>query len=232
VTAPSGPGGTPARPGRLVVIVGTGTEVGKTWLSERLLLAWRATGRSVAARKPAQSFEPGDDEAGLTDAQVLGRGSGEPADRVCPHHRWYAVAMAPPMAADALGRPPFSITDLLDELAWPDAPVDLGLVETAGGVRSPIAADGDGVALVAALRPDRVVLVADAGLGTINAVRLTLDALAPGAPAPVVFLNRYDPTLDLHRRNRDCLVADGVACEVDTDTLAGQLVGATVRGDA
>ncbi len=55
----------------------------------------------------------------------------------------------------------------------------MGLVETAGGVRSPLAADGDCLDYCAALDPDVVVLVADAGLGTINAVRLTLDALAP-----------------------------------------------------
>ncbi len=57
--------------------------------------------------------------------------------------------------------------------------VDVGLVETAGGMRSPLAADGDCLAFCAALAPDVIVLVADAGLGTINAVRLTLDALGP-----------------------------------------------------
>ena len=35
-------------------------------------------------------------------------------------------------------------------------------------------------------------LVADAGLGTINAVRLTLEALGPLAKSAVVVLNRFD----------------------------------------
>ena len=53
-------------------------------------------------------------------------------------------------------------------------------METAGGVRSPLAGDdGDAVALAGSLMPDVVVLVADAGLGTINAVRLTVAALDP-----------------------------------------------------
>src|SRR5213076_1746043 len=106
---------------------------------------------------------------GDTDAGQLGQASGESPQIVCPRHRWYEVAMAPPMAAAALGRPPFTVADLVDELRWPDG-VDVGLVETAGGVRSPIADDGDTVDLARALHPDRVVLVADAGLGTINAV--------------------------------------------------------------
>ena len=100
--------------------------------------------------------------------------------------------MAPPMAAEALGRPPFTIADLVRELRWPHDPVGVGLVETAGGVRSPLAADGDCLALCGALGPDLVVLVADAGLGTINAVRLTIEALgAVGAPV-VVVLNRFN----------------------------------------
>ena len=167
---------TGVRPRRLVVVVGTGTDVGKTWVAARLLTELRGAGATVAARKPAQSFDPGDDPSDR-DAAVLGAASGEPPEMVCPPHRWYEVPMAPPMAAEALGRPPFRSADLVGELGWPCDPVDVGLVETAGGVRSPLAADGDCAALCAALAPDLVVLVADAGLGTINAVRLTVDAL-------------------------------------------------------
>ena len=48
-------------------------------------------------------------------------------------------------------------------------------------------------------------LVADAGLGTINAVRLTVDAIVDlGAPV-VVVLNRFDATADVHVRNLDWL---------------------------
>ena len=194
----------------MVAVVGTGTDIGKTWVAARLLTGLRASGLHVAARKPAQSFEPHDDPAGL-DAAVLGAATGELPEEVCPPHRWYEVPMAPPMAAEALGRPPFTIQDLLSELRWPapaDAPAavdvgvaDVGLVETAGGLRSPLAIDGDCLALCEALAPDVIVLVADAGLGTINAVRLTLNALGPMAALAVVVLNRFDPESDLHRRN-------------------------------
>jgi dethiobiotin synthetase len=156
----------------------------------------------VAARKPAQSFDPSDDPAGL-DAAVLGAASGEDPSVVCPPARWYEVAMAPPMAAEVLGRHPFTVAELAGEILWP-AGTDVGLMETAGGVRSPIAADGDCLSLCAALGPDLVLLVAEAGLGTINSVRLAVGALAESSDAAewVVVLNRFDPHDALHVRNR------------------------------
>jgi dethiobiotin synthetase len=156
----------------------------------------------VAARKPAQSFDGGGDPAEL-DSAVLGGATGEPSEVVCLPHRCYEVALAPPMAADSLGRERITTVDLMAELAWPVEDVDVGLVETAGGVRSPQTHDGDATALVAALAPDVVLLVADAELGTINAVRLCVEALRTvEGPDLVVVLNRFDGNNDVHRRNR------------------------------
>jgi len=208
------------RPERLVFVTGTGTEVGKTWVGARLAEVLHARGLRVAARKPAQSFAP--DEAGQTDAEVLAAASGEAPETVCPRHRWYEVAMAPPMAADALGRPPIKITALAAETVFPDG-IDVGLVETAGGVRSPLAHDGDTVDLAARLRPDAVVLVAAAGLGTINAVLLSFAALAP---VPVhVILNRFDAEDGLHAANRQWLTEHyGLDVSINVDTLADRLL--------
>jgi len=192
------------RPRKVVAVVGTGTDIGKTWVAARLLTQLRAAGLQVAGRKPAQSFDPGDQPAGR-DAAVLGTATNELPEEVCPPHRWYETAMAPPMAAEVLGRPPFTIDDLMEELVWPPDAVDVGLVETAGGARSPLAADGDCLDYCAALDPDVVVLVADAGLGTINAVRLTLGALGSLANSSVVVLNRFDDHSDLHHRNLEWL---------------------------
>jgi dethiobiotin synthetase len=133
-----------------------------------------------------------------TDADMLAAATGEQATDVCPAHRWYPAALAPPMAATLLGLPDIGLDDLVAEITWP-AGVDVGLVETAGGPRSPIAHDGDGVALAARLRPDLAVLVADAALGTINAVRLAAEAIGP-TPV-VVVLNRFDAADPLHVAN-------------------------------
>jgi dethiobiotin synthetase len=192
------------RPRRIVAVVGTGTEIGKTWVAARLLNDLRGAGLQVAARKPAQSFERSDDPTTL-DAAVLGAASGEDPASVCPPHRWYETPMAPPIAAESLRRPRFTIDDLISELRWPAEAVDVGVVETAGGLRSPLAADGDCLALCAGLDPDIAVLVADAGLGTINAVRLTLHAMGSLASETVVVLNRFDAASDLHRRNFEWL---------------------------
>jgi dethiobiotin synthetase len=186
------------RPALLVLVVGTATDIGKTWVGGRTLVALTDRGVRVAARKPAQSFEAGDPHP--TDADVLAAATGEPPEVVCPPHRSYPVPMAPPMAADALGRPAPTTADLLSELHWPTGAVDVGWLETVGGPRSPIGDDGDAVTFADRLDPDLVVLVADAGLGTVNAV---LVSLAPfeGRRALVV-LNRFDPADDLHARNR------------------------------
>jgi dethiobiotin synthetase len=208
------------RPERLVFVTGTGTEVGKTWVAARLAEVLRARGLRVVARKPAQSFGP--DENRPTDAEVLGAATGEAPETVCPRHRWYEVAMAPPMAADALGRAPIKIAELAAEIEFGDG-VEIGLVETAGGVRSPLAHDGDTVDLMGVLKPDAAVLVADAGLGTINAVLLSFAALAP-VPVPVI-LNRFDAGNELHVANREWLGEHyGLDVVVDVDAIADRIM--------
>jgi dethiobiotin synthetase len=181
----------------LVVCVGTATEIGKTWVGAAVLSQLRADGVAVAARKPAQSFDDG--APGPTDADVLASATGEHPHDVCPGHRWYGVAMAPPMAAAVLDREPFTVADLMAELRWPSPEPPVRWVETVGGPRSPIAFDGDSADVCDALRPDLVVLVADAGLGTINSVRLSVAALA--GHHVVVVLNRFDPDDELHALN-------------------------------
>jgi dethiobiotin synthetase len=213
------------RPDRLVVVLGTGTGVGKTWAACAVTRHLRGAGTTVAARKPAQSYDPRDPTP--TDAELLGAASGEPAERVTPAHRWYAVPLAPPMAVDVLGAPPFSIADLVDELAagWGSG-AGTAIVETAGGACSPLAQDGDCIAFTAAIGASDVVLVADAGLGTVHAVRATVRAL--GRP-PVVLLNRFDPRAphDLHARNARWLrERDGLDVVTDVSALAERIASA------
>ena len=208
-----------------VMLTGTATEVGKTWWARATIDILRAHGVDVAARKPAQSFSP--DELGDTDAEILGRASGEPAEVVCPLHRWYPVPMAPPMAADVLGLPPFTIAELVADIA-PAPAAQLTFIEGAGGPRSPMAIDGDNVTLARAVDADIVVLIAPAGLGTINAVRLSADALGDGRETGarlVVALNRYDADDDLHRRNHGWLMGDDLHLVLSPAELADALRG-------
>lgn len=235
------------RPECLVLVTGTGTDVGKTWVAAALATAWLAGGATVAARKPVLSFDPGQaggadgvltggrassagagesgtaatgaDRVGsvATDAEVLAAATGEDPIDVCPEHRRYPLAMAPPIAAATLGRPEFTVADLAGELRWPSGPaVRYGLLEGVGGPRSPLAAGGDTVTLIELIQPDRVVLVADAGLGAINAVLLSVAALAPARP--VLLLNRFKEDEPVHvtnagwlRQQTDLTVATSLA---------------------
>jgi dethiobiotin synthetase len=189
----------------LVAIIGTDTDVGKTWIACALAAALKATGRAVTARKPVQSH----DGIGPSDAERLGAATGEEPEVVCPARWSFSLPMAPPMAADASGMSAPRVQELVNWVAARPASPKSGvcLVELVGGVCSPQADDGDGLDLLRLLQPDQIVLVAPAGLGTLNATRLTMRALGDsGSSAPVVVvLNPFDGTDELHRRNFDWL---------------------------
>lgn len=182
----------------IVVLSGTGTGVGKTWVGVKLLEGLRQKGLPVTARKPVQSFDP---DEGSTDAGLLARASGDPVNDVCPPHRSYGLPLAPPIAAKALSRAPFSLDDLVGEIRPAQAGVTL--VEGVGGPRSPLSIDGDTVGLAHRLKADLVVLVSGADLGAINAVLLS--AAAFGNLPLVVFLNRFEDGRMVHQTNRDWL---------------------------
>lgn len=204
-----------ARPSLLIGVIGTNTEVGKTWVTSQLLATLKLRGTRVAARKPVQSYGPDEID---TDAARLAGASGEEVTEICPAHRWYPIALAPPMAANLLGRGPVRLAEIINEIHWPEA-VDIGFVESVGGVRSPLASDGDSLELLCRLEVDRLLLVADAELGTINAVRLTMAAV--GSTPTMVYLNRFNPDNELHELNRRWLIEqDQLTVITDVHSLA------------
>lgn len=203
-----------------VLCVGTHTEVGKTWVGAATLRALRDRGLTVAARKPVQSFDP--DDGAPKDADVLAEATGEDVHTICPEHRWYPMALAPPIAALQLGLPEYTNADLATELEQPDA-ADVLWVETVGGPLSPMANDGESADVARWLFPDLIVLIADAGLGTINAVRLAAGPFA--GRRLVVFLNRYDDT-PVCTTNQSWLAFNGFEVVVDIDDLATAVLSA------
>jgi dethiobiotin synthetase len=213
------------RPARLVVITGTGTDVGKTWVAAGLLSELRRRNVAVAARKPVQSYSVGEQ----TDAEVLARAAGEAVETVCPDNRSYPLPMAPPMAAEALNCRPPALSELSDELdrSWPSNPVEVGVVEGAGGVASPLSIDGDTAGLTRRIKADVAIVVGEPQLGIINSARLARLALRP-LPV-VVHLNRFEPANELHQRNREWLVVkDGFKVTTSLSALADIVAGAGV----
>jgi dethiobiotin synthetase len=182
----------------VVVVSGTDTGMGKTWVAAHLAEGMARRGTKVAVRKPVQSFDPA---GGPTDAEILATASDDEPASVCPRHRWYGIPLAPPMAAEALGRPPILMRDLVDETDVPAGAITL--VEGVGGARSPVATDGDTVALAAALDAGVVLLVAPPGLGAINSVRLGASAFAP-LPV-IIYLNHFVAANETHVRNLEWL---------------------------
>ena len=125
-------------------------------------------------------------------------------DTVCPPHRSLPARVGAADGRRELGLPAVHHRRPRRRASTGRDGVDVGLVE---GVGRPALARSATTATTStfahALAPDLVVLVADAGLGTINAVRLSVAAFAD-FPV-VVALNRFaaDP---LHARNRGHLV--------------------------
>ena len=203
----------------VVVVSGTHTGVGKTWVTARLIERLRDRAIPVTARKPVQSFDIRDG----TDADVLAAASGDEAHAVCPLHRWYEIPMAPPMAAEALGLPPIALADLVSELNLPD--IGLALIEGVGGPRSPIADDADTTDLADDLGARLVVVVADPSLGVINSLALAVEAFRNKT---IGYLNRFDPVNDLHARNLQWLVeTEGFDVVTSIPELAARVCAAT-----
>ncbi len=201
-------------PGRtsVVFVAGTGTEVGKTWAAAGLARLLRDSGRTVAACKPVQSYDP--DAGEPTDAEVLAAATGQSPDAVCPPEYSYPVPLAPPMAAHKLGRDCPTLDEMASNCRFATT-VDVGLVEGVGGLYSPMASDGHNLDLIERIQPDMVIVVASADLGGIHdtmACTLPLSAL-PRA----VFCNRFDPQIEIHRLNVRWLRDTGL--EVATDLV-------------
>jgi dethiobiotin synthetase len=151
----------------VLVITGTGTEVGKTIATAAVAAVAVAAGRSVAVLKPAQTgVRPG--EPG--DADEVLRLSGAATARELAR---YPEPLAPATAARRAGMPPVRPQEVADAAAKLAAEHDLVLVEGAGGLLVRFDDEGGTVAEAARLLRAPVLVVAPAGLGTLNATELT-----------------------------------------------------------
>ncbi|MGV0801461.1 dethiobiotin synthase, partial [Mycolicibacterium elephantis] len=150
-----------------LVITGTDTGVGKTVTTAALACAARLAGIDVAVCKPVQTGSPHDDD--LADVARL---SGVTA----LHGGWrYPEPLAPVAAAHRAGTPLPTHTELVDSIR--DVTAQLVLVEGAGGLLVELATGGATLRDVARDLGAPVLVVAAAGLGTLNHTALTLEAL-------------------------------------------------------
>jgi dethiobiotin synthetase len=182
----------------VLLVTGTDTGVGKTWVSCGVLRAARAAGLRVAARKPAETGcdpDAGGELVGV-DAVALRAAAGgdEPIDAVCP------VRLPDPLAPSFAARRAGVAIDVgATVLACRSRArdVELLLVEGAGGLLVPLAERYTFADLARELGA-RLLLVVGARLGAINHALLSLEvAAARGLPVAGFVINHFSATIDL-----------------------------------
>ncbi len=161
-----------------LLITGTDTEVGKTYVAARIAQALAAAGHRVGVYKPVASGLPApgethaDGSACLSDPQVLWQAAGRPGElqRVCPQQ--FRAPLAPHLAAAAEGRQ-VDAELLRTGLDYWRQESEIVIVEGVGGLMSPIS-DEDYVADLASEFGFPLIVVAPNVLGVINQTLQTL----------------------------------------------------------
>jgi dethiobiotin synthetase len=158
-----------------LLITGTDTNVGKTYVAACIAAALVKTGRRVGVYKPVASgvAEPADASASnASDPTVLWNAAGRPGelDRVCPQQ--FSAPLAPHLAAAAAGQH-VDAKLLRTGLDYWRKRSDIVIVEGVGGLMSPIS-DDDYVADLAGEFGYPLVVVAPNALGVINQTLQTL----------------------------------------------------------
>jgi len=156
----------------VLIVSGTGTEVGKTIVTAAVAALAAARGGGVAVVKPAQTGvapgEPGDLEtvarlAGVADTHEYAR---------------YPDPLSPAAAARLSGLPPLSLTRVAADVRKLAEERALVLVEGAGGLLVRYDEEGATLADLAHELGAPVLVVADPRLGTLNHTALTLESMA------------------------------------------------------
>lgn len=166
---------------RTLVIAGTDTGVGKTFVGAALARALSMTGRYVVAMKPVETGCDGDGRS-AEDGRILAAATGqaEPLEALVR----LEAAVTPAMAADLEGVE-LDFAALLARVRDLAAGADVTIVEGAGGVLAPLTWRYNTRDLARELEAS-VILVASDRLGTINHTLLTLSGLASHRVAALV----------------------------------------------
>jgi dethiobiotin synthetase len=158
-----------------VFVTGTGTDVGKTYVTAALIRHFRSARRAVEAFKPVASGftgAQGSDPAALLAA--LGRDFGiEEIERITPWR--FAAPLSPDLAAAREGRC-LDFGALLDFSRRAAAAHGLALIEGVGGIMVPLDETRTVLDWMTQLRAP-VLLVAGSYLGTISHTLTALDVL-------------------------------------------------------
>ncbi|MBQ6664397.1 MAG: dethiobiotin synthase [Synergistaceae bacterium] len=212
---------------RNIFIVGTGTDVGKTYVAGLMLKEFLHSGINAAYFKAAMSGNVRDSSGNLIPGDALHvkevSGTSQPLSEMCPYV--YERAYSPHLAARIEGNP-VDFDAVMAKFDALSAKYDRVIMEGSGGILCPIRLDGEKeiwLEYFVRARDFGCVLVADAGLGTINAVGLTVSYMkAKGMRLTGIIFNRFQPGNVLHEDNlKVCEYLTGlkvIACVKDNDS--------------
>jgi dethiobiotin synthetase len=153
---------------RLVIVTGTGTEIGKTHLAEALLMALRSAGCRVLGLKPVESGVG----QGPTDAARLAAASSF-------HVKHFGVSLKAPVSPHRAAREEgvtVPLAALAESIEATRVEADFVLVELPGGLFTPLGETTLNADFAARLRPDFVLLAAPDRLGVLHEVVATTRA--------------------------------------------------------
>ena len=206
-------------------ITGTGTDVGKTYVTGLIVKKLREGGASSAYYKAAMSGNERRPDGTLIPGDALQvktmSGVEQPLEEMCPYI--YETAVSPHLAAKIEGNP-IEMECVLKNFDRVCGTYDYVTVEGSGGIFCPLRFDEQKIQLEDFIKARSLacLMIADAGLGTINAVVLTAEYMkARKIPVKGIIFNHYEPGNPLHEDNRlMCEAMTGlnvVACVKDGD---------------
>ncbi len=178
-------------------ITGTGTDVGKTYITGLILKKLNEAGYKAAYYKAAMSGNQRDLQGNLIpgDAVYVKNMSGinQSIDEMCPYV--YEAAVSPHLAAQIEGNP---VNMNVVEQGFYNLNYDYAAVEGSGGILCPICFGEKKIRIMTEDIVKRLnlpsLIVADAGLGTINNVVLTVEYMkAKNLPIKGIIFNNFHP---------------------------------------
>lgn len=217
-------------------ITGTGTDVGKTFVTGLILKKLAESGRSAAYYKAAMSGNERRPDGSLIPGDALHvkniSGISQPLEEMCPYI--YENAVSPHLASRMEGNP-VRMEAVEEGFRKVCSKYDYVTMEGSGGILCPICFDEAKIQLEDVIRQLELscLIVADAGLGTINSVVLTVEYMrARKLPIKGIIFNHFHPGDVMEEDNLRmceymtglkvlCCVQDGSAeLAMDADLLA------------
>ena len=186
-----------------IFITATGTDIGKTYISALIVKTLRKNGYNCGYFKPVMSGVVEKDGILIeSDCNFVINTANIPVNANDCVSYWWKEAVSPHLAAK---NEDLKISKILEDFGNITKQYDYVLIEGAGGITCPIQLDKNNKYLMKDLINDLnvpILVVADAGLGTINHTLLTVEyAKNNGIKVVGIILNNFEKDNFMHQDN-------------------------------